>query len=296
MDLMESFRTLRRHWKLTAVLLVLALVGAVGAYAELPSTYQSTATTLLLNSKAAQAVAGNPYLSFDPALAQTADIVCLEVTDPSTALTLIDKGYTASYSAAVSSATGAPMIQITATGSNAASVQNTLQGVTNAVNAKLLQLQKSVAPENRITSQLLSSSPTATELTSKKSKPVVIVLGLGLILAFAIPQAVESVTARRKARRDLTGGFERDLTGGFEDANDNDVAARGAIGRNGQQPERGGHYYPRPDGPEMRPGPPEMRPSSGNNNDSGRHVPGMQPAPNRGDARYGNPQSDPRWQ
>jgi len=203
MDLTESLRVLGRHRILTTVLLLLTLVGTVGAAVVMPWSYSAKATVVLLNSKSASAASGgNPYLSFASSLTQAADVVCLEVTDPSTGLTLAANGYPSGYTAVISSATGAPMILITTTGSDKNAVEHTLQGVTQQVSTKLTSIQSSVPQQNRITSKLISSDLQASRSTSKKAKPLAVVLGLGLVLTFVLPHLVDAMAARRRARRD----------------------------------------------------------------------------------------------
>jgi hypothetical protein len=205
MEVMETFQVLRRHRLLTSALLLLTVAGTAGAAVKLPWTYQAVAQTVLLNSNTASKASGdNPYLAFDPSLTQTANVLCLELMDPRTAHALASEGYSAGYQVVVNSLTGGPVIQITVTGSNAGTVEHTLSGVTDAVSTKLLDLQSGIAPQNQITSTVLSVQPTATHSLSKKAKPLVAVLGVGLVLTFAIPQLINGVVLRRRRRRSDT--------------------------------------------------------------------------------------------
>lgn len=202
MDLMETFKILRKYRLLTSVLLLLTLLGTVGAAVKLPWTYQSVAQTVLLNSNtASKATGGNPYLAFDPSLAQTANVLVLELMDPRTGQSLAAQGYSAGYQVAVNSAAGGPVIQITATGSNPTAVESTLNAVTNEVNTKLVTLQGGIEQKNRITSSVISLQPRATRSTSKKAKPLAALLGVGLVFTFLIPQIVNGVATRRQRRR-----------------------------------------------------------------------------------------------
>ncbi len=204
MDLMESLRTLRRRWILTSVLLLLTLAASAAALVKLPWTYQSAATTVLLASKnAAKPAGGNPYLVFDGSLTLTADVVRREVMDPRTTLDLATHGYTASYMVVAAPDTTGPVLLITVTGKDKSIVEHTLYGVTNEVSNKLLELQSSLAPANRITMVVVSLTPQATLSAGKKAKPLVVVLGLGLILTFAIPQIVDAQANRKRARREI---------------------------------------------------------------------------------------------
>jgi hypothetical protein len=80
-------------------------------------------------------------------------------------------------------------------------VEQTLTGVTTAVKTQLAAIQQNYKPANRITSQVVSTQPTPKLLISKKARTIVIVLGLGLVLTFAIPQVVDAEVAKRRASR-----------------------------------------------------------------------------------------------
>jgi hypothetical protein len=204
MDLMESFRILRRHWIMTSALLVLTLAGTAAAAIKLPWTYQSTATMVLLNSKSGSATTGNnPYLAFDNSLSQAAEVVSLEVTDPRTAQVLQAHGYPNTYQVGISSVTGGPVLETTVTGSNKSTVEHTLYGVMQAINTKLHDLQTGITPRNLITAEIVSVAPHASRSVSKKAKPLVVVLFLGLVLTFAIPQIVDGMTAGKRSRREV---------------------------------------------------------------------------------------------
>lgn len=201
MDLTESFRALRRQWILTVALLLLTLAGTAAAAVKLPWTYQAVGTTVLLNSRNASAASlGNPLLAFDPSLANAAEVLSLALMSPPTAQALQARGYPAGYQVAVSSLTGGPILQITVTGHNKTSVENTLHGVMNEVGPQLLDLQSGVASRNLITALPLSESAQPSRSISKKAKPLVAVLGLGLVLTFAIPQIVDGLATRRRKR------------------------------------------------------------------------------------------------
>ena len=87
------------------------------------------------------------------------------------------------------------------TGRNQSQVEQTLHGVTAAVKNQLAAIQRNYKPANRITSQVVSTQPTPKLLVSKKARTIVIVLGLGLVLTFAIPQVVDAEIAKRRGAR-----------------------------------------------------------------------------------------------
>ena len=199
---MESLRALRRRWILTSVLLLLTLAGAAAAVVKLPWAYQSQGMTVLLASpSSAKLSGGNPYLAFNASLSYTADLVRREVMDPRTALALSARGYTGSYLVIDAIDTSGPVLVTTVTGSNKNTVENTLHGVMDELKTKLVGLQAGISSYNQITSLVVSMSPNATRSTSKKARPLVVVLAVGLALTFAIPQMVDAWAIRRRIRR-----------------------------------------------------------------------------------------------
>jgi capsular polysaccharide biosynthesis protein len=267
MDLMESFRTLRRRWVLTLVLLLLTLAGTVAAAVKLPWTYESTATVVLLNSKTAStSTGGNPYLAFDTALTQAAEVVSLDVTDPRTAVALQARGYPDGYLIAISSVTGGPILQITVTGKNPVTVEHTLYGVINEVKTKLTQLQAGITSRNLIKAQVLSVTPQPSRSKSKKAKPLVVVLALGLVLTFAIPQIVDGMRTRRQARRNAADASPRTRYPGDEEAGSSRRAARfrsPSATRTASRSAAGYSLHPEPQEPLTQDDRSERRPSSG---------------------------------
>jgi hypothetical protein len=143
----------------------------------------------------------NPYLSFGGSENIAGDIVLRQMMAPQTVAALADRGYGESYEIVDDPATSGPILDITVTGSNQSAVESTLQGVTAATQAKLTALQAYLKPTDRITSIVASQDPSAHLLVSKKARLVVLVLGLGLILTYAIPQIVDAEITRRRDRR-----------------------------------------------------------------------------------------------
>lgn len=135
MDLKETFQAFRRQWILTTALLLITLIITLSAAIKLPSSYKASVTVALLNSAtSSQAIGGgNPYLSFDESLVETANVLVIEVGNQQTAAALNRQGYTASVQATVLSENPEneePFIQISVSGKNADSVERTVQGVT----------------------------------------------------------------------------------------------------------------------------------------------------------------------
>jgi hypothetical protein len=183
MDLAASMRALRRQWILTGFLLILTFVAGVAAWVKMPGPYSTESMVVLLPSQQASKLNGNnPYESYGGSESVAGDIVLRQVMDPAVITALANKGYTASYAIADDPNTSGPILDITVTGNSAAEVENTLRGVTNEVQTKLIALQSFLVPANRITSMVASFDPTAKLEVSKKARDVVLIVGLGLVL------------------------------------------------------------------------------------------------------------------
>jgi hypothetical protein len=202
MDLVASGRTLRRRWILTSFLFLLTVLAALAAWVKIPGPYQAESMIVLYPSQQASKLNGdNPLMSFGGSLNVAGDIVLREVSAPSYAAQLAAHGYTSSFTIADDPNTTGPILDVTVTGSNQSQVEQTLNGVTAAVKNQLAAIQQNYKPANRITSQVVSTQPTAKLLVSKKARTIVIVLGLGLVLTFAIPQVVDAEIAKRRGAR-----------------------------------------------------------------------------------------------
>ena len=202
MDLVASGRTLRRRWILTSFLFLLTVVAALAAWVKLPGPYQAESMIVLYPSQQASKPNGdNPLMSFGGSLNVAGDIVLREVSAPSYVAQLAARGYTSSFTIVDDPNTTGPILDVTVTGKNQSQVEQTLNGVTAAVKNQLASIQQNYKPANRITSQVVSTQPTPQLLVSKKARTIVIVLGLGLVLTFAIPQVVDAEIAKRRGAR-----------------------------------------------------------------------------------------------
>lgn len=202
----DSIAVLRRRKGLTFALLLFTLIGTIGVGVMLPWTYQASVTETLLNSESSsQALGGgNPYLAFDPSMVDMANVLALKLTDSQNILTLKQQGGTASLQAQVMSENPQneePFIQISVSGSSKVAVAQTLQGAAASLSTILAQLQSRVPARDRASLQTITEVSTPVRSTSAKLKPLVGFLGIGLVLTFLIPQAVEGSAARRRKHR-----------------------------------------------------------------------------------------------
>ena len=199
---MAAGRTLRRRWILASFLLQLTLAAAVAAWVKLPGPYQAESMTVLYPSQQASKLNGNnPLLSFGGSLNVAGDIVLREVSSPAYVAQLVARGYSSSFTIVDDPNTTGPILDLTVTGKNQGQVEQTLKGVTVAIKNQLAFIQQNYKPADRITSQVVSTQPTPQLLVSKKARTIVIILGLGLVLTFAIPQVVDAEIAKRRGAR-----------------------------------------------------------------------------------------------
>ena len=195
----------RRHWILTAALLILVSAGTAEAAAKLPRVYQSGSSVVLLASRSASRLnGGNPYLSFGPSLTLAADVLSTALMAPQTAHSLAARGFRSSYTVGLATdttTTTGSVLLITVTGDNRTAVEHTLVGVNAEVGAKLAQLQNRVRPYDRIRATTLSVAPRPALNASSTARPLVSVVALGLLVAFGIPVIVDGQLTRRRLRR-----------------------------------------------------------------------------------------------
>jgi hypothetical protein len=235
MDMIALFRTLRKRWLLTTLLLLLTIAGAA-ALASRSGPYQAESQVTLLPSRVESAPAGhNPYLALNTSLTLTADLVRREVLDPRTALALASRGYSTPYQIVDDPATAGPVLDITVTGPSQAAVRSTLLGVTAEVPVKLAQMQASVKPVNQITSLAVSVDRVPHLLLTKKLRLPVVAFALGLIFTAAIPQTVEAAAIARRARKAARPVGERPLAADSSDGSNDPY--RGAV-REPREPVR----------------------------------------------------------
>jgi hypothetical protein len=196
----------RGRWILTVTLLLLTLAFTAIAAQTLPRTYQSEGSVVLLASRAVSKPNGNnPYLSFSPSLTLTADVLSRELMAPATASYLVYKGYPGTYTVALApeaATTTGSVLLLTVTGSNEAVVRHTLVGVIDEIRIRLARLQGGITRYNQIQAVPLSVSQQPSVSMSATLRPLVVILALGLAVAFGIPWLIDARIAERRARRD----------------------------------------------------------------------------------------------
>lgn len=197
MNAAGTLHTLRKRWYVALPLLMLTL-GAAAVLAARPGPYQVESQVVLLPSQnISNQNGGNPLLGFDNSITLAADLLRRELIDPATVQALAAEGYASSYQVSDDPVTSGPVLDVTVTGRNKASVTQTLDGVTAEVATKLAQMQSSLHRANRLTSQVvyLNAKP-VTETTKKLRTPLLVFAG-GIVLMIAISSMVDAAFSRR---------------------------------------------------------------------------------------------------
>ncbi|WP_367319216.1 chain length determinant protein [Streptomyces sp. HUAS ZL42] len=200
MDLAEIFRVMRRRWYvlLPGLLLTAGLIVAVTLL--VPVSYQSQSTVVLLNSqKATLAYDGNPFLSTQTSLTGMADSLARNLNSDDSLRELKSRGAKGTFDAKLADNAQGPLMWLTVTGTDKASVLASDRILTAYAKERLEQFQseQSVAPKAmiRMTTIVPPQSPVAQ--TKTRLEYMVMAGGLGLVLTLV---AVFYVEARRRSR------------------------------------------------------------------------------------------------
>ena len=124
--------------------------------------------------------------------------------DPQTANSLAAHGFTGSYTVempAYSTSVVGSVLLVAVTGSGAANVEHTLNGVIRALRSSLAGLQAGVRADNRVQVTVLAPAAGATVNITHTVRSLAIVAGLGLVIAFGVPWIIDAQVSRQ-----MTGG------------------------------------------------------------------------------------------
>jgi hypothetical protein len=177
---------------LTSLLALLALAITAAAALMLPAHYRAESDVSLLPSVSSSKPYGfNPFLSFNSSLPTTAQIISYQVMDPVNVQKLKAEGYNQPFIVSLTATiSDGPILTAVVTGSDKVAVQRTLYGVTQEIFAELASLQRGISKDNRITILPISTDLSPQLMVSKTARPLVLILGLGLVFAFAVPRLI----------------------------------------------------------------------------------------------------------
>ncbi|SNX56415.1 capsular polysaccharide biosynthesis protein [Streptomyces sp. TLI_55] len=201
MDLAEIFRVMRRRWYvlLPGLLVTAALVFGVTQVVHV--TYQSQSTVVLLNSeKATRAYDGNPFLSTQTSLTGMADSLARNLNSDDSLRELKSRGAKGTFEAKLADNAQGPLLWLTVTGTDQASVLSSDKILTAYAKERLDQFQQDQSVDSkamiRMTTIVAPQTPVAQ--TKTRLEYMIMAGGAGLVLSLV---AVFYVEARRRQRR-----------------------------------------------------------------------------------------------
>ena len=206
--LANSLRMLIRRWPLVILAVAIGIGVGGGAFASFPPTQQATASVLLVPSVEQPGVEGptNPLLSLGGSVAVVASVVQIAVSDDQTGLDLIAQGHTAKYEVAPDlSENAGPLLLITTESTSAENAKNTRDAVVAKIADRLRELQDSrnVPAQLRITSVVLTSSPTVEPIQKRRIQIAVGGAALAVVMMVMIIILIErrAMGHRESSRR-----------------------------------------------------------------------------------------------
>ncbi|MFJ3306748.1 chain length determinant protein [Streptomyces sp. NPDC086549] len=201
MDLAEIFRVMRRRWYVLLPGLLLTAGLIVGVTMLVPVTYQSQSTVVLLNSqKATRAYDGNPFLSSQTSLTGMADSLARNLNSDDSLRDLKARGAKGVFEAKLADNAQGPLMWLTITGTDKASVLASDKILTAYAKERLDQFQKnqSVAPKAMIRMTTIVPPQNPVAQTKTRLEYMVMAGALGLVLTLVAAFYVE---ARRRSSR-----------------------------------------------------------------------------------------------
>lgn len=207
MSLAEMGRVIRRRWYVLLPLLLLAALLTAGVDKSIPRQYQSTGMMSLLASqqsiKGTSTVpgTGNPFLSFDSSLNDTADFLVRRLASTDASQQLAGEGV-GSYAAVLAASEG-PFIQLTVTDSTPQDTRDSMAKLISYTAAQLqtLQQQQGVPAPDMIISAVIVPGSTPAAQSKRRVQDSLGAAAAGLALAVLATFAADSVAARRRRNR-----------------------------------------------------------------------------------------------
>jgi hypothetical protein len=191
---------MRRRWYVLLPGLLVTAGLIVGVLALVPVTYQSQSTVVLLNSqKATKAYDGNPFLSTQTSLTGMADSLARSLNSDVSLRELKSRGAKGTFEAKLADNAQGPLMWLTVTGTDKASVLASDKVFTSYAKDRLDQFQKqqSVAPKAMIRMTTIVPPQNPAAQTKTRLEYMVMAGLLGLVLSLV---AVFYVEARRRPR------------------------------------------------------------------------------------------------
>ncbi|HTJ67739.1 MAG TPA: hypothetical protein VL551_09445 [Actinospica sp.] len=206
MNFGEMGRVIRRRWYLLLPLLLAAAAGTWAVDRAIPRQYQTTGMVSLLASrqsiKGTSTVpgTGNPFLSFDSSLNDTADFLVRRLDSTDAAQQLAGAGV-ADYTVALAASQG-PFIDLTADGSTPAAASAAMRTLISYASAQLqvLQQEQGVPAQDMITATVIVPGSPPSAQNKRRTQDALGAGAGGLALAVLITFGADSIARRRTPR------------------------------------------------------------------------------------------------
>ncbi len=225
MDLFAIFGALRRHWSLTAIVVLLTVGVMAVLLFVMPRSYEAKASFILVNPPPAPTDAqiavdpsladinrNNPYLRFANQ-ATMGEVLSSRVSGSTVRSSLVQQGADGDYTIAPSSDFGGSglLLDLTGTGQSPQEAEATLALVTDRMEDELYAIQKVYgADDTLLITALPVAEPTGAVLVvSGLARSLVGAMAAGLVLLFT---AISIAEARAPVRRPGDAAFGRAVT------------------------------------------------------------------------------------
>lgn len=205
MRVAETLKSIGRRWYIVVVGLLLTAGLAWTVNTQVPTSYDSKGSILIMPPEFTVGKDGNPYL-FLGGMNQAVDVLvrrasAMEVTAP-----LLAQHPGASYTIAADGTTSSPILVVTATAPTPDGSLQTLDAALKSVDAMLstMQDESSVKDINRVHGQELVVDETATPKTKTKLQLMLMAVGVGLIGTVWLAGLMDGWIISRKQRKSTT--------------------------------------------------------------------------------------------
>lgn len=200
MEFGSALRVLLRRWLVILVGAILTLAAAAYVYTSTPPTYRATAELLLLlpPEAGAEERATSPFLYLPNELNVLARVVAAAPQSLSFEENLESQGLTSPYEVGVDP--GTPIISVGVEGPDAENVLATRDGLVDAIQDELSQVQREEEVPVRQTARtrVFAAEDTPTELGGSAVRGVLAVLAAGGLLTLLAAFGIDRVAAGRR--------------------------------------------------------------------------------------------------
>jgi hypothetical protein len=218
MDVLSVLRLLGRHWRVTAPVALLTLLGLVAAFQFSSPTYEATGSVVLLSppeppevndlpeGAPAPDVGQNPFARYGD-LAVVSDILA-RVMDSDSKRAEFESEGVIGYEVVANRLERGPVVDVTGQGTDSEAAIRSTEIVLKEVNAILLELQQAEGadPEYFINSAPLEAPSTASAMYGSTMRAAIAVLAVGTLGALGVAVLAEAYARRRTARLTAEAG------------------------------------------------------------------------------------------